>query len=188
MTRSKELCGVVLSALVVGVAACGATADTDVGGPTGKGENEIIAGVDAKSPTINAIGSLVEVYRYTSCVWGSADGGVDGSTGSGGYGGYGGYGGAAGRKSTGTVVPSTNAGLWQPGTYDTPSRLVGGSGGAGGETARGSRRPWAMGECRVPPVARSVWRVPPGAEALCRKPELAGRSRSFSTGLSAPPP
>lgn len=123
MARSNGLWGVVLSSLAIGVAACGAAADTDLGEPTGVNENEIIAGVDANSPTINAIGSLVEVYHYTTCIWGDADGGL-------------GRRGSRVRGSTAVPIPVREVGSGVAGrglgTYDLPSRMIAGGGGAGG--------------------------------------------------------
>lgn len=59
--------------------ACGGAVDSDPSANSGNTQSEIIAGVDAKSASLNAIGTLVEVYRYTPCTpetCPSRDGGV----------------------------------------------------------------------------------------------------------------
>lgn len=70
------------------MSACsGGPQDTGDKAAVATAEAPIIAGVDAKSPTLNAVGSLVQIYRYTgrNCWW------VDGGTG--------------GASSTGTGMP-----------------------------------------------------------------------------------
>lgn len=107
-TIHRLLGGVTGASLIVGALAVGcAGVDTPQNEAVSNTEEAIIAGVDAKSSSLNAVGALVEVYRYTYCPY-PYDCGVGGST--------------SGGSSGGTVIPSTTR---PPGTSVPISTDVG---------------------------------------------------------------
>jgi len=75
----------VCALMTLALSACGSPEAARESAPKATAEEPIIAGVDAKSASLNAVGSLVEIYRYTleSCSYGgsSAVGGKSGVTG-----------------------------------------------------------------------------------------------------------
>jgi len=94
-TRGRIVSAGVLASLALG--ACSSREDAPENPSGVAAEQPIIAGVDARSTTLNAVGSLVEIYRYTyqNC----------------GYGGSTGYGGKSGVAGTGGVSVNPARGI-----------------------------------------------------------------------------
>lgn len=129
----------VCALMTLALGACSSPEDARESALGATAQEPIIAGVDAKSASLNAVGSLVEVYRYTiqSC----------------GYGGNSGYG---GKSSSGTSV-NTNSVIpvepitqhhgrldrWAKGgprsTVDGATVGVGGASSVGGRSAIGGK-------------------------------------------------
>lgn len=150
-SNRRLLGGMTGASLFIGAVAAGcAGVDTSTEEATGTAKDAIIAGVDAKSGSLNAVGALVEIYRYTYCPY-PYNCGTGGSTGGGSAGGSSGIPPTTGIAGKATAPISTDVGRARFGHLDrlSPRWATGGTTGASSTPTTGkggtTTRPTAVG-------------------------------------------